>query len=289
MTIRLNPRWLLVSVLLFSLQLCRAQITVPPTLSFDLGSDDPADCKLWDITGNYALNLNVEGRNGLSVPVQIDFFLQQGPTGKLTTSPGNVSGLVFNDDNNSQFAIATAISGKVTGSGGLGRVHFTVHFAGNGSFGGIQNTTVKGSVTVDAETDATTGQLVATKATHFSANIPGVNNISGVAHDLTTPLPGGVDGTWNLTMNFAGLNKLTGTGIVRLPHQSFGLDLTGKFNGLFKIQAKGTTDVPDTVSGKGSSAKVFLTPDFTTVQVEGKLLGQKIDLNVTEASPSAQK
>jgi hypothetical protein len=288
MRIRLNPRWLLVSALLFSLQLCRAQITVPPTLSFDLGSDDPADNKLWDITGSYVVNLNVVSRNGNSVPVQIDFFLLQGPTGKLTTSVGNITGLVFNDDNNSQFAITTKISGKVTGSSGVGRVHFTVNFSGNGPFGGVPNTTVQGSMNVDAETDASTGQLVGTKVTHFTANIIGVNKIQGTA-DFVSALPAGVDGTWNLTMNLAGLDKFTGNGIVGLPGQSFGMDLTGKFNGLLSLKATGASDVPDTLSGKGSNAKIFVTPSFNTVQVEGKLLGQKISLNVTEAAPDAQK
>ena len=33
MTIRLNPRWLLISVLLFSLQFCRAQTEIPPYVS----------------------------------------------------------------------------------------------------------------------------------------------------------------------------------------------------------------------------------------------------------------
>ncbi len=289
MTIRLNPRWLLVSALLFSFQLCRAQITVPSTLSFDLGSDDPADNKLWDISGSYAVNLNVVSRNGNSIPVQIDFFLQQGPTGKLTTSAGNITGLVFDDDNNSQFAITTKISGKVTGSSGVGRVHFTVKFSGNGPFGGVPNVTVQGSMNVDAETDASSGQLVGTKVTHFTANIVGVNNISGTAHNVSMALPAGVDGTWNLTMNLAGLNKFTGTGIVGLAGQSFGLDLTGKFNGLLNIKATGANDVPDTLSFKGSNAKIFVTPSFNTVQVEGKLLGQKISLNVTEAAPEAQK
>src|SRR4051812_33054284 len=113
MTIRLNPRWLLVSALLFSLQFCHAQIEIPPTLSFDLGGTDVPESQLWDLTGRYDVNMDVVGRNGLSVPVQLSFFLIQSPTGKLSSPVNDVVGLVFNDDDNSAFAVFTSVSGKV--------------------------------------------------------------------------------------------------------------------------------------------------------------------------------
>jgi hypothetical protein len=283
MTIRLNPRWLLVSVLLFSLPFCRAQeIQVPPTLTFALGSDAPTDNKLWDLTGNYDFNLTVVDHNGLSLPVLISFNLIQDAQGRLTTTPGNLSGLVFNDDNNSSFAVFTAVRGKVTGSGGLARVHLSIRFAGGGSFGGVQNLIVRGSMNIDAEVDASTGELVSTKVTHFAANIGGINRVKGTARDFTASLPGGVDGTWNLTVNLAGLRHLTGTGVIGLPNDTFGLSLNGKYNGLFRIAAKGAAGVPNaSSSGKGSKARILITPDFATVQVNGKLLGQKVSLNVT--------
>jgi hypothetical protein len=286
MTIRLNPRWLLVSALLFSLQFCRAQIVVPPTLSFDLGTSNSPESALWDLNGSYVVDLQVAAKNGLAVNVEIAFSLIQSPSGSLSTTTNELSNVsvVLNaaDTNASPFAAVGKITGKVTGVGGIARAHFTVRFVGAGSLGG-QNTDINGSLTVDAETDPSTGQLVGTKLSSFSASFPGLNSIKGKA-DFATGLPS--DGTWNLTLNMVGINKITGSGIIATPLQSLGLDLSGKFkNGLFVIKANGGTDVPNTVSGVGSSGTILLPDTFDTIQFNGKLLGQKLSFNVSPTTP----
>jgi hypothetical protein len=170
----------------------------------------------------------------------------------------------------------------VTGFGGIARAHFTIHFAGAGALGG-QNTDINGSLTVDAETDPSTGQLVGTKLSSFTASFPGLNSIKGKA-DFATGLPS--DGTWNLTLNMVGINKITGSAVVATPLQSLGLDLAGKFKGgLFVIRATGGTDVPNTVSGIGSSGTILLPDTFDTIQFNGKLLGQKLSFNVSPTPP----
>src|SRR6185312_1813732 len=100
MTIRLNPRWLLISALVFSLQFCRAQTQIPPSLSFGLGPDVAPETQLWDLTGDYNVALEVVDHNGLSIPVAISFSLHQDPSGKLSSPVGNISGIVFNNDDN---------------------------------------------------------------------------------------------------------------------------------------------------------------------------------------------
>jgi hypothetical protein len=285
MTIRLNPRWLLVSILFFTLQFCRAQIVVPPTLSFDLGPDVAEESQLWDLNGSYVVNTLVTGNKGLAEPVQIAFTLIQSPSGKLTTTTNELvnASVVFNNDDNSAFVAQAQIKGKVTGFAGTARVHFTVRFVGNGSLGG-QATTCNGSFTVDAETDPSTGQLTGTKLSKFSAVFPNLSAIKGKA-EFGTDLPPGSDGSWNLTMHLVGINKLTGTGIVSTSSEALGLDLTGKFNGLFVTKAKGSASVPNTVSGVGCSGTILVPSTFDTVQFNGKLLGQKMSFNVTTPSP----
>jgi len=277
MTIRLNLRWLLISALLFSLQFCRAQ-TIPSSLSFGLGPDVAPETALWDLHGDYDVFLQVNARNGLSVPVEISFSLAQSPAGKLSSPAGNISGLVFNNDDNSAFAITTKVVGKVTGSGGFARAHFTVRFRGNGSFGGLQNLSVSGSLTVDAETDPVSGQLLSSRFSEFRAKIDGVNRVSGRS-DFAVGLP--TDGSWNLTLDVAGLNKFTGTGIVAMPQESFGMDLKGGFRGgLIRLKAKGAKNVLNAQPGHGLKANILLTPSFDTLQLAGKLLGQRISFNV---------
>jgi len=278
MTIRLNPRWLLASVLLFSSQLCRAQTEIPPSLSFNLGPDVAPETQLWDLTGSYDVIFEVTARNGLAMPVEISFALTQDSAGKISSPAGNVSGLVFNNDDNSSFAISTKVSGKVTGSGGFARAHFTIHFSGNGAFGGIQDVPVSGTFSVDAETDPSSGQLIG-RIKSFKADIGGFNSISGKS-DFNAGLP--MDGSWNLSLNVAGLTKFNGVGAIAVASKNLGFDLTGNFRGgLIKLNAKGASDVVNTQPGQGSNAKIFLTPSFDTLQFNGKVLGQKISFNVT--------
>jgi len=286
MTIRLNPRWLLVSILSLTLQFSRAQIVLPSTLSFDLGSEDATESQLWDLNGSYSVQLLVE-RNGLAVPVEVDFTLIQKPNGKLSTSTNDLvnAAVTFNNDNDSSFACLATISGKVTGVGGTARARFSINFIGNGSLGG-QSTTISGGLSVDAFADSTTGgQLVGARPSSFHATFPGLSTIRGTS-DFTVGLPPGVDGSWNLTMHLVGLGKVTGTGMITTPHDTLGLKLAGKFqNGLFITKATGANDVANTVNGAGASATILVPTTFDTVQVDGKILGQKMSFNVSTTPP----
>jgi hypothetical protein len=135
MTIRFNPRWLLVSALLFSLQFCRAQVDVPPTISFDLGSNAP-DTQLWDLSGAYRLDLLVEERDGaIQTPMRLSFILNQDGKGKLS-SPTNDNTEEMDFGDNSLLTVYPRVTGKVTGSGGTARVHFSIHVTGYGMLAG---------------------------------------------------------------------------------------------------------------------------------------------------------
>jgi hypothetical protein len=265
-------------------QFCRAQI--PQSASFNLGPAVAPETQLWNLSGDYTINIDIESRNGLSIPVQISFSLVQDTAGKLTGSPGAVSGLIFNNDGNSAFAIGTTVSGKVTGSLGFARARFTVHFAGNGQFGGRQNLEVTGSITVDAETDPSTGQLTG-RVRNFTADIGnGFNHISGKS-DFAMALPSGVDGSWNLTVNVAGLQKFNGIGVITVPQGPYGINLNGHYNPVLDVidlKAKGAGGVPGTFPGTGLNARVILDSTFDTLQVDGKLFGQKVSFNVTTAT-----
>jgi hypothetical protein len=290
MRIRFNPRWLLVSILLFSLQFCRAQVVVvPSTLNFNLGSTNNPESQLWDLNGSYAVDMVVENK-GHAEPVQVAFTLVHGPSGKLSTITSDLvnASVTFNNDNNSSFVCQATVSGKVTGVNGVARAHFTVRFIGNGSLGN-RSTTIKGSLTVDAETDQTTGKLLGARASKFSASFAGLNAIKGIA-DFATPLPPNIDGSWKLKMNLVGLSKLTGTGVILTPHQALGVNLTGKFQrDLLVTKAVGANTVPDTVSGKGLSATISIPTSFDEVLFRGKVLGQSMNFDVSVPPPPAEE
>lgn len=286
MTIRLNPRWLLISALLFSLQFVRAQVVVPGTISFDLGGTNAgADTRLWDISGPYQLNLMLLERNGIQVPLTLGFTLVQDADGKLSSPVGD-TGTVVISDNDSVFATAYKITGKVTGSAGTARVHFSIRMSGTGTLAGQENVPIDATFSLDAETDTSTGtnELFNTKSSKFSASFKNVSSVRGIAA-VETPLPAGVDGSWNLTMKFVALSRLTGTAVIQTSSRNMGLDLSGSFKkSTFKIKAKGALDVPNTTSGLGSSASILLTPTFDSIQLKGKLLGQKLSFFFEEES-----
>jgi hypothetical protein len=276
MTIRLNPRWLLISALFFSLQLCRAQVQVPPTLSFDLGSSNAPGTRLWDVGGSYNLNLLVDQRSGIEVPVQLSFTLVQDASGKLSTVSNDFQSLVISD--NSLFAITPQISGKVTGSGGFARVHFAIHFSGSGNLAAHNDVPVEGSLTVDAETDPSTNQLTSVKC-KFSASFSGFSSLKGPTQ-FATDLPPGIDGSWNLTLQLVALGKVNGTGTINTPSRSLGLGLSGAFKGgTFKIKARGANDVQDAQDGTGCTATILLSPPFDSLVLNGKFLGQKLSIS----------
>jgi hypothetical protein len=273
MTIRLNPRWLLISALIFSLQLCRGQVLVPPTISFDLGPSVAPQSALWDVGGFYSLNLLVDERSGLEVPVQLTFNLIQDANGKLSAVSNDFQSLIISDT--SLFAITSQISGKVTGGGGFARVHFTIRFSGSGNLAAHNDVPVNGFLTVDAETDPSTNLLFDVKS-KFSANFSGFSSLKGTTQ-FTTDLPPGIDGSWNLTLQLVALGKLSGTGTINTPSRSLGLDLSGAFKGgTFKVKARGANDVQDAQDGTGSTATILLADPFDSLVLNGKLLGQKV-------------
>jgi len=274
MTIRFNPRWLLVPALMFSLQFCRAQIDVPPSISFNLGDSNSPDAQLWDLGGSYRLDLTVMN-NGFATPVGLSFILIQDGKGNLS-SPTNDNTEEMDVTDNGVFTVTPTVKGKVTGSGGLARVHLTIHVRGSGTLANHNVNSFNASLTVDAETDPSSGDLLGTKKSKFAANFPGLTSIRGQA-DFSTPMPQGANATWNLTLQLAALKKVLGTAIVTTPSRAIGLNVSGELKkGVVKLTAKGSDTVPNTTGGVGAGAAMQLPPTFDSIVFKGHLLGQKL-------------
>jgi hypothetical protein len=270
-------------VLLFSLQLCRAQIVVPSTLSFNLGDPETQDgTQLWDLSGSYQLDVQVVNKNGAATEMGLEFDLLQDGKGRLSNPTNfNVHALTLGDS--SVFTVATHITGKVTGSGGVAQVHFTIRFNGDGTLAGQPANSFSGSLSVDAETDQTTGLLLATKKCKFSASVPGSINFRGTMPDFTAPMPNGTNATWNLTLQLVGLTKIRGTGLVTTPSRALGLNLTGAFkNGVITARAHGANSVQGATSnGSGLKAKFQTADPFDSIVLTGKFLGQKLFISTS--------
>jgi hypothetical protein len=182
---------------------------------------------------------------------------------------------------NSVFTVFPRIAGKVTtASPGIAHVHFTVRLSGSGTMAGQTVNSLNGTLTVDADTDPTTGLLTGTKDSKFSADFAGSISIRGKVMDFTTPMPQGANATWNLSLQLAGISKV----VVTTPSRSLGLDLSGNLkNGVAKVRARGADNVAGTVPGaRGLSATMLLTDPFDNIFFKGKFLGQKLIFSFPE-------
>jgi hypothetical protein len=90
-------------------------------------------------------------------------------------------------------------------------------------------------------------------------------------------MPNGANATWNLTLQLAGLKKLTGTAVATTPNRALGFNLSGALkNDTATLRARGTDSVANTTGGKGLSATIQLPDPFDSIVFKGKILGQKL-------------
>lgn len=278
MRIRFNLRYLLISALFFSLQVCHAQSNAPTTVTFSFGTSEGS--QLWDLSGGYSLNLVVSERNGVQVPLQVNFNLVEDARGNLTSPAGDFQALTLNG---MLFTVSYTIAGKVTtDSSGTTHARFTIRMTGNGTVGGLTINSMSAIIVVNATPNAEDGLLHG--PARFSARFSnGVEGVSGTIQDIATALPPGVDGTWTLTLQATAFNSLVGTAVVTTPTRTFGLIVTGPFsqaNQAFVVTLRGSGAVANTsISGVGSNAKAMIDQTLDTIGGVGKLMGQRVLLS----------
>jgi hypothetical protein len=281
MRIRLDLRcFLLISALMFSLSLCRAQTTVPALVTASFGTN--AGTQLWDLTGDYSVIATVTERNGVTIPLTVDFHISQDAKGNLRGVPGDFRIL---DLNSNAFAVSYRITGKVTGSGGTAQARFIVRFTGNGQVGALPNVRFSAVLIVNATPNPDDGMLDPITTAKFSARFSGgLESVSGTLPDFDPLLPAGVDGTWTLTLQMLGGRSLDGSATITTgPGQIMGFTVTGPVNsGGATARLRGTPALTGTtISGVGAKVTVFATdPTFDSFSVNAKVMGQNL-VNIT--------
>lgn len=283
MRIRLDVRcFLLISALMLPLSLCRAQTTtVPALVTASFGTNDGT--QLWDLTGDYSVSATVTERNGITIPLTVDFHIVQDASGNLRGVPGDFRIL---DLNSNAFAVGYRITGKVTGSGGSAQARFTVRFIGNGQVGSLPNVRFSAVLVVNASPNPEDALLDPITPAKFSARFSGgLESVNGTLPDFDPPLPSGVDGTWTLTLQMIGGRSLNGSATITTgPGQIMGFTVTGPVNGNANsatARLRGSRAISGTtISGVGSKATIFSDVAFDNFSVNGKVMGQQI-VNVT--------
>ncbi|HLX70151.1 MAG TPA: hypothetical protein VKV04_11050 [Verrucomicrobiae bacterium] len=277
MRIRFDLRcFLLISAFMFSLSLCRAQTTVPTTVTAGFGTNDGT--QIWDLTGDYSVSATVTLKNGITVPLTVDFHLVQDAVGNLSGVPGDFR---IMDLNGNAFAVSYRVTGKVTGSGGAARTRFTVRFTGNGQVGSLQTTKISAVLVVNASPNPEDGQLEPITTTKFSAHFTGgLESINGTLPDFAPALPLGVDGTWTLNMQLLGGRSLDGSATITTDAgQIISFTVTGPLNSsgaVARLRGSRALIGGATMSGAGASVTIFSDVAFDDFTVNGKVMGQKL-------------
>ena len=281
MTIRLNFRWLLVPVLLLSLQLSRAQAP-NGTYSFDLGTND-VGTSLWDLTGDYNLDMFVVSHN-TETEVQIGSFrVVQDGRGHLSAPPinGDLPNTTGFQIGQNIFGVGIyTIHGIVTGQGGSAEARFILKLNGTAQFGNSDYFPVTITVVADAGVDASSGELFGLKPVKVSVKVKGFPaSFSGTDGNFSTPLPPDVTGVWNLTLDLGSIGTATG-GTAKLTtwsNRQFSFNVEGHFNprlGVAQLKLSDAGDDQQVVNGMNFT--VLLDSEGNLVGVKGKLFGQKV-------------
>lgn len=276
MRIRFDLRYLLISAALFSLPLCRAQVTPPASVTFIFGTSDDGT-QLWDLSGSYNLSFTLTQRNGLALPVAVTINMTEDAAGNLHGTPGDYQYLTIG--NGASFTVTYTVTGKVIGSGGAARARFTVHMVGNGTVSGIGLNTMSAFLIVDAAPDFEDGQLEG--SAKFSAKFSrDVGPLNGSIPDFTTPLPTNVNGAWALTLQLSGLSSVDGLAAVTTSTgRSFGFVANAQFkNDAFNVKLKGSDRISGvTIGGAGSAVDATIDDAFDSIVLGGNLMGQKFE------------
>jgi hypothetical protein len=270
---------LLAAVLLSSLQFCRAQIQTNVTDFFEFG---PPLAPVWDPSGTYWITNRVQGATAQPLEVVFrDIQLNADSRGHLRGA-GTIIVMVGDDPVAGEYRA----SGKISGGGEKTRVNFSIRCNGRGIVAEAATSykvSAKYNLAVDPANLTLVGKI--TGNANFS-NLGGGKLNSA----FSLPLPPGVDGRWNVTLDVVPLAKLAGTGLITVDNYSAPDGSTGPATGR-TLTTKLTGNVPRKssvaklkLSGSGSSAGTRLTLSFPVIggmtnqlaTAQGKILGQKV-------------
>lgn len=219
---------------------------------------------VWELTGGYQITQQLIGVAGQLVDVTFGINIVVDDKGNVT---GHDATVVFIGTD--VVGCEYTVTGKVTGSDGIARLRLTVKLVGDGTVAGVA-THAKIKVRYDAEVGFD-GELNGTSKGTVSLSELGSGKINS---ELSVPVPGGIDGSWVLTMNVLPLKKLDGSATATFQSGRIVLfDLTGRYSSssdASRISLRGVGP------SRGTHLRLNLDGGNGVQQMRGKLLGQKI-------------
>ncbi len=224
---------------------------------------------LYDLSGTYSEDLG---------GINLNYTLTMEPSGKFTgvgtASAGDFFGYDLNLDMDLDFTGAVSVSGNVT------RVNMQMKLKGGGTVEGYA-VTFSANMKETCEIDTSSQSLVGTVSGKVNVAVPAMHKKASqpVRDTVNTPLPWGMNGSWDLVLNVipSGKSKYTGSGEVALSNdRTLPFTVTGSYaskSDTSKLTLKGSG------SNRGASVSVLGAFESGSVNVQtlaGKILGQTL-------------
>lgn len=258
------------AIALLSLQFSFAQTQTNAPDFFAFG---PPLNPVWDLTGTFDITNHMQTATIQSTEIVFkQVTLSTDGHGKISGRDTIVvmvgDGLVGGD---------YRASGKFSGGGKKTHVNLSIRFKGNGTVAGVV-TSCNISAKYNLEVDPATQTLVGKASGNASFSQLGNGNLKS---NFSLPLPPGVDGNWNVTLDVIPFGKkISGTGLISVdntPPSTLAAKATGNLSGQ-------SSTIKVKLSGTGFSSGTQLKLDFVPVigtnsqpvSMKGKILGQNV-------------
>ena len=230
-----------------------------------------SNATVYDLSGGYLFEQQAVARGGMPLDLSLGFSVQQDAAGRLRGS-----GVTNVQIGNDLVAARYTVNGSMSGGGGKpARARFSVRWQAQDAGAGASSAF---TITVQYNLEVMQGLLNGTargRAKFGKSGSSGINtSIAAV------PLPAGVDGSWNMTLD---IQALRGAGSINLPN---GRSLRGSLAGNFSARAALKRLKLAGVGGdRGTTLSFGFLPASSALQsLSGKVLGQTVNLK----SPSGR-
>ncbi len=256
------------ALLVSSLQLVSAQIQT----NLDVFFFGPPATPVWDISGIYRITNHMESPKIRPLDIIFnDIGIGVDAHGKVIGA-GTILVLVGDGIVGGDYKV----TGKMSGGGEKTRANFTVKFKGNGTVAGVV-TTCKITAKYNLEILPATRTMAGKTSGNANFSHLGSGNLNGAT---ALPLPPGVDGGWNVTLDMIPFGKqLSGTAVFLVdntPSTALATKVKGNLQKATVAKVK--------LTGTGNSAGTQLNMEFTPLpgltnaiaKINGKVLGQKV-------------
>jgi hypothetical protein len=257
MSIAIKTRWLFVAVFVLSLEFCFGQ-TAPVNFTFS-GADTP----VWDFTGSFQINQNMQGAGGQDVPLSFSIAITQDPAGQLRGTDWTILGV-----GNDFVAANYFVSGRVTGGGTAAKVTLLVRLKGEDTIAGVFTPF---NLVIKYDLQVVEGALVG--KSRGSARFSKLGSATINDANVSLPLAAGMNGSWTLQLSVVALQKLAGSASIVL---SNGRTLPATLSGSF---ASGRSAVKLTGINEATGSRlnvVFFDNAAAPDSMRGRILGQTV-------------